>query len=235
MLLFMLGLEYTGDELKSNLRRGLLGGGVDLILNFLPGFVAGLVLGWTLMGAVLLGGVTYISSSGIVARVLAELGRLTSPETRAVLSVLVLEDMAMAVYLPLVGVLVVGGGLARIVISESVALVVVAVVLFVAKRYGKNLSRLAAHESDEIVLLTVLGTVLLVSGFAQHFQVSAAIAAFLVGIAISGPLAENHSASFRHFETSTRLHSFSFSDYKSIRLLCLECFPKRLLWVRSPL
>jgi len=36
----------------------------------------------------------------------------------------------------------------------------------------------------------VFGTVLLIAGLAQHFQVSAAIGAFLVGIALSGPIAE---------------------------------------------
>jgi CPA2 family monovalent cation:H+ antiporter-2 len=40
------------------------------------------------------------------------------------------------------------------------------------------------------VLLTIFGTVLLVSGLAERFQVSAGIAAFLVGIALSGPIAE---------------------------------------------
>src|SRR5919197_2580634 len=42
LLLFMLGLEYSGDELRSNLRVGLPAGVVDLLLNFTPGFVAGI-------------------------------------------------------------------------------------------------------------------------------------------------------------------------------------------------
>src|SRR3979411_1519297 len=37
LLLFMLGLEYTGEELKENLRVGLPAGAVDLALNFPPG------------------------------------------------------------------------------------------------------------------------------------------------------------------------------------------------------
>ena len=41
-----------------------------------------------------------------------------------------------------------------------------------------------------MILLTTFGTVLLVAGIAQRLQVSAAIGAFLVGIAVSGPLAE---------------------------------------------
>src|SRR5258707_15893960 len=47
LLLFMLGLEYTGEELKENLRAGFPAGAVDLALNFPPGFIAGLALGWT--------------------------------------------------------------------------------------------------------------------------------------------------------------------------------------------
>jgi CPA2 family monovalent cation:H+ antiporter-2 len=190
LLLFMLGLEYTGDELKQNLRSGLPAGLADFVLNFPPGLIAGYVLHWRPLPAILLGGVTYISSSGIVAKVLEELGMLTNPETPVVISVLVLEDLAMAVYLPIVAVLLAGGDSSTVVFSVEIALIAVALVLFVALRFGEKLSRLAAHQSDEIILLTVLGTILLVAGVAQRFQVSPAIGAFLVGIAVSGPMAE---------------------------------------------
>lgn len=190
LLLFMLGLEYTGEQLKSNLRSGLAAGLVDLALNFPPGLIAGWLLGWHALPCLLLGGATYISSSGIVAKVLGELKRLTNPETPTVLSVLVLEDLAMAAYLPLVAVMLAGGGPMTVAISVAIALVIVLVVLGVAIRYGQRLSHFVAHESDEIILLTILGAILLVAGIAQHFQVSAAIGAFLVGIAVSGPVEE---------------------------------------------
>jgi CPA2 family monovalent cation:H+ antiporter-2 len=190
LLLFMLGLEYTGEQLKASLRSGFTAGVVDFVLNFPPGLIVGLLLGWKPIAAVLLGGVTYISSSGVIAKVLAELRRLDSPETATVLSILVIEDLAMAVYLPLVAVLIAGGGPARLVVSVAVAVVTVGVVLFVAMRYGAAFSRFVAHESDEVILLTTFGTVLLVAGIAERLQVSAAIGAFLVGIAVSGTLAE---------------------------------------------
>src|SRR5258708_2833162 len=117
LLLFMLGLEYTGEELSANLRAGLPSGLADLLLNFTPGLLAGLLFGWGPLAAVLLGGVTYISSSGIIAKVLADLRWQNNPETPAVLSILVIEDLAMAVYLPLVSVLLIGQGLAAGVIS----------------------------------------------------------------------------------------------------------------------
>lgn len=191
LLLFMLGLEYTGEELKQNLRSGLPAGFADLALNFPPGLLAGLLLGWKPLAAVLLGGVTYISSSGVIAKVLGELRRLQCPETPVVLSILVLEDLAMAVYLPLVAVLLAGGDAKKMAVSVSVAVVTVFLVLLVAVRFGKRLSGFLAHPSDEIILLTTFGAVLLIAGIAQRFQVSAAIGAFLVGIAVSGQMAEH--------------------------------------------
>lgn len=190
LLLFMLGLEYTGQDLRHNLRVGLPAGLVDLLLNFTPGFLAGLLLGWGTLPSVLLGGVTYISSSGIIAKVLAEFKWLNNPEVPAVISVLVLEDLAMAIYLPLVAVLLAGGNLRTVAFAVFFAVTTVSVILLVALRYGRQISGFFGHESDEIVLLTVFGAVLLVGGLAQRVQVSAPIGAFLVGIALSGPLAE---------------------------------------------
>jgi CPA2 family monovalent cation:H+ antiporter-2 len=190
LLLFMLGLEYSGEQLRSNLHTGIPAGVIDLVLNFPPGLIVGLLLGWKLLPAVLLGGVTWISSSGIISKLLLELGRQSKPETPQILSILVIEDLAMAVYLPVVGALLAGGGPARIAIEVSIALCAVVVVLFIALRFGHHWSAAVAHESDEIVLLTTFGTVLLVAGLAQRVQVSAAIGAFLVGIAVSGPIAE---------------------------------------------
>ncbi len=190
LLLFMLGLEYTGGELRHSLRKGLPSAIVDFLLNFPAGLIAGLLMGWHVLAAVLLGGVTYISSSGIIARTLEELRRINNPETPAILSILVLEDLAMAVYLPLIGVLLAGGPVSKILVSVSIAVGAVMLVLLVAVRYGDAISHLLASDSDEIVLLSTIGAVLLVGGLAQHFGVSAAIGAFLVGIAVSTPIAE---------------------------------------------
>jgi CPA2 family monovalent cation:H+ antiporter-2 len=189
LLLFMLGLEYAAEELSAGLRRGAPAGLADFLLNFSPGFLAGLAFGWSVPASVLLGGVTWGSSSGIIAKVLAELRWQNNPETPAVVSLLVMEDLAMAVYIPLVSVLFAAQAVTVGLISVSVALLLVAAILFVAVRYGQALSRILAHASDEVILLSTFGLVLLVAGVAQQFQVSAAVGAFLVGIALSGPIA----------------------------------------------
>ena len=186
LLLFALGLEYSESELREGLRTGLAPGLLDMVLNALPGVGLGLLLGWSPLAAVLLGGVSWISSSGVVSKVLADLGRLGFRETPAVLNLLVIEDLAMAIYLPVVAALIVGGTAISTGTSVVIALITVAVILLVAIRYGRHLSDKIAGGSDEAFLLTVFGITLLVAGIAQSLEVSGAIGAFLVGLALSG-------------------------------------------------
>jgi CPA2 family monovalent cation:H+ antiporter-2 len=191
LLLLMLGLEYTAAELFTGLRRSWQAGVLDLVLNFLPGAALALMLGWGGVGAMVMGGVTYISSSGIAAKVITDLGRLGNRETPVVLSILVFEDLAMAVYLPILTATLAGvsflGGLTTV----GIALAVVSLVLMVALKHGHHVSKAVHSENSEVFLLNVLGAALLVAGVASAMQVSAAVGAFMLGIAISGATAHN--------------------------------------------
>jgi monovalent cation:H+ antiporter-2, CPA2 family len=197
LLLLTLGLEYTDSELREGLRSGLPAGTADMALNALPGVAVGLLLGWEPLAAVLLGGVTWVSSSGIVSKVLSDLGRLGFRETPVVLNTLVIEDLAMAIYLPVVAALIVGGTVVNTVSTVTVAVVGVAVVLVLALRYGGRFTKMLAGGSDESLLLAVFGITLLVAGIAERIEVSGAIGAFLVGLAISGEVEVRASAMMR--------------------------------------
>jgi CPA2 family monovalent cation:H+ antiporter-2 len=188
LLLLTLGLEYSGDELRHGLRTGVAPGAVDAVTGFVPGFAVGVVLGWELPAAVLLGGVSWVSSSGIVAKVLSDLDRLGNRETPTILNLLVIEDLAMAVFLPFAAALATGRDALATTVTVGIALAAVAAFLTVALRYGDRFSALLEGGSDESVLLAVFGITLLVGGLAQQLEVSAAIGAFLVGLALSGPV-----------------------------------------------
>ncbi|KAA2262731.1 cation:proton antiporter [Solihabitans fulvus] len=191
LLLLLLGLEYSANELVTGLRRSWMAGVVDIVLNAAPGAIAGLLLGWGPVGALAMAGVTYISSSGIIAKVLGDLGRLGNRETPVVLAVLVFEDLAMAVYLPILTALLAGmtflGGLTAV----GISLAAITVVLVIALKFGRYVSAVVDSPDPEVFLLKVLGAALLVAGVASQLQVSAAVGAFLLGIAISGSTAEN--------------------------------------------
>ena len=188
LLLFTLGLEFSGDDLAASLRSGRAASALDAI-NAAPGLLVGLALGWSWPAALLLGAATYVSSSGIVAKLLEELDRVGNRETPIVLGILVAEDLAMAAVLPIAAVVVSGEPLLRAGLTAGVALGLAAVAVLVAVRYGHPLSRLLVHSSDEAVLLSVLALVLLVGAAAEAVHISAAIGAFLVGTAMSEPVA----------------------------------------------
>jgi monovalent cation:H+ antiporter-2, CPA2 family len=191
LLLLLLGLEYSAAELVTGLRRSWLAGLLDIVLNAAPGVAVALILGWGPVGALVMAGVTYISSSGIVAKVLSDLGRIGNRETPVVLSILVFEDLVMAVYLPILTAVLVGVSLLGGLSAVGVSVGVLAVVLLIALRYGRYVSMIVDSPDREVFLLKVLGLALLVAGFASAMQVSAAVGAFLLGIAISGSTAEN--------------------------------------------
>lgn len=194
LLLLSLGLEYSARELVSTLKAQAPVALVDLAVNFAPGFAAGVFLGFGVVPAMVLGGVTYVSSSGVAAKLLHELGRVGNRETPVILSILVVEDLAMAVYLPILAALLISGvsltglGIALLAVGGVVAF------LALSLHFDVGLSRLLFSHSDEALLLTILGLAILVAGVAEMVQVSAAVGALLVGIALSGPAARGAQA-----------------------------------------
>jgi CPA2 family monovalent cation:H+ antiporter-2 len=190
LLLFMLGLEYVVDDIAASLRSGYVAGLADAALNFPPGFIVALALGWDWLPAVVMGGVTYISSSSIIAKVLDDLGQLGNSETPGVLAVLVLEDLAMAPYLPLVAALLAGGSLIAGIGWAAGATALTVGALVIAHRHGHSLSRRLAHPKSEVVLLSVMGLLLIAGGVAELGHISGGVVAFLVGLSISGSIAQ---------------------------------------------
>jgi monovalent cation:H+ antiporter-2, CPA2 family len=194
LLLLLLGLEFSAAEFTASMRRHGPSGVVDFALNAPPGYLAGLLLGFPWQACLALAGITWISSSGIVARLLSDLGRTGYRETPAVLSVLVLEDLAMAVFLPVLAVLLAGGTAGRAGLGAALAVSVVVVMLILVRRFGDHLGRLLHHEDDEQILLRVLGLTLVVGGLSFLLGASAAVGAFLVGLAIPGETARRSLA-----------------------------------------
>lgn len=195
LLLFTLGLEYTARELVSTLRQSAPAGLADLIFSGVPGAACALLLGWGPAAAVALGGITYVTSSGITAKLLADLGWKQNREVPVVLSLLVLEDLTMAAYLPILTTVLAGTGLLAGLRTLAIAAAAITVIMIVALRHGRLVEAFVSSPSEEVLLLKVLGLTLLIAGIAEKLQVSAAVGAFLVGIALSGPLA--HSARVR--------------------------------------
>ncbi|UQX12394.1 cation:proton antiporter [Candidatus Mycobacterium methanotrophicum] len=189
LLLLTLGLEFSTAEFASSMKRHVPSALVDIVLNATPGAIAGWMLGFSGIGIFALAGVTYVSSSGLIARLLEELDRLGNRETPAVLAVLVLEDFVMAAYLPVFAVLASGGTWLLAVGGMVVAVGAFWVAFAVSFRWGHYFGRLVGHPDSEQLLLRVLGVTLIVAAVAERMHASAAVGAFLVGLTLTGETA----------------------------------------------
>lgn len=190
LLLLTLGLEFSATEFASSMRHHLPSAGVDIVLNATPGALAGWFLGLNGVAMLALAGVTYVSSSGIIARLLEDLGRLGNRETPAVLAVLVLEDFAMAGYLPLLAVLAARGSWVDALGGMLAAIGALLAAFAASYRWGHHMGRLVAHPDAEQMLLRVLGITLIVAAVAETLRASAAVGAFLVGLTLTGETAD---------------------------------------------
>jgi CPA2 family monovalent cation:H+ antiporter-2 len=197
LLLFFLGLEFSIDRLLAGWRRMTAAGSVDLVVNFPLGVLVGLALGWSVVEALLLGGVVYISSSAIITKSLLDLGWIANDESEPILGVLVFEDLVIAVYLALVTPIVTGGGDPTAVAVDLSVAVAVLVVLAVAAYFGERWAERALRaDTGETFVLRTLALAVPIAGAALALGVSEAVAAFFVGVAV---------ASTSHVERAERL------------------------------
>ncbi|MEJ2290293.1 MAG: cation:proton antiporter [Deinococcales bacterium] len=179
LLLFYLGLEFSLSRILEGTRATLLAGAADL-LNFVAGFALALLVGFGWLAGLFLGGAVYVSSSGVIARLLSESDLLAYPEAERTLGVLVFEDLAMVVVLVGLGLLTAGGG------AWSFAGAVLFLALYaLAARYGRPLvERLLAREGEDLTLLA-LALVALVAVGAVTLGFPDAVAAFLLGMVVA--------------------------------------------------
>ena len=92
----MLGLEHSSRDLLATARTSVAPGVVDLVVNAAPGVIAGFVLGWGWLAAAFLGGITYVSSSGVAAKLSEHAGPHARGAGRFVVTIAVIEDLVMA-------------------------------------------------------------------------------------------------------------------------------------------
>ena len=185
-LLFFLGLEFSVDQLLGDSERLVKIGLVDFAINFGVGLLVGYLFDATLLEAVFIAGIVYISSSAVITKSLIDEGWVANPESNPILGTLVFEDILIAVYLAIISAVVLGGGeLSVAVVAVLKAFLFLGVLIAIAWYGTALLDRGLTAQTDELFLLRVLGITILVAGAALFMGLSEAVAAFFVGTALS--------------------------------------------------
>lgn len=214
LLLFYLGLEFSLDRILQARKLVLTGGVVDLLIN--GGL--GLALGFLLLGpgpeAVLLAGLIYVSSSGVITQALFDFRRLADDETDLVLGTLVFEDLAIALFLGIASGLAVGtavGGI-DLTIRALIVILFVAAFLIASHFLPRYIDRISPRIERERMVLVSLALVVGSAALAEWAGLSAPVGALLAGILLSETEArdriERHLFGLRDFAAAIFFFTF---------------------------
>ncbi len=185
-LLFHLGLEFSIGRLMRAGRAIIRGGAVYMAINLTLGFVFPLLLGWPLKEVLIVAGITTISSSAIVAKMIVDLKRSVRPETEMILGLMMFQDVFVAIYLSVVSGFVLTGGASTMGVlkSSGLALGFMLGLLFLGRKLLKQLNRVLDIPSDEVFMLVLFAFLTIVAGLAETIHVAEAIGALLVGLVL---------------------------------------------------
>jgi len=184
-LLFYLGLEFDTDEFFGNARKLLISGGTRIAINMGSGFVFGMLVGWGAREALIIAGMTAMSSSAIITKLLIELRRLANRETPVVLGIAVVEDVFIAIYLAIVSVVLSGETEVWPIVGKLATAFAFLIAMFAIARYGgRVVSRIIGTRDDELFTIVFFGLALAFGGLGELLGVSDAIGAFLIGLVL---------------------------------------------------
>src|SRR6201988_115498 len=186
-LLFYLGLEFSVSRLIKSGRSIVVGGSIYIGINFVLGLGYAALLGWPMREVLVAAGITTISSSAIVAKVLFDLRRTANPETEMILGIIMFEDVFLAIYLSLISGIVLSGATSVMGVLKSggLALAFILGVLGIGRLAVPLLNRLFRISSNEAFLLVLFACLFLLAGFGETIHVAEAIGALLLGLVLA--------------------------------------------------
>ncbi len=216
-LLFYLGLEFSVSRLiksgKSIVFSGSIYIGINVILGLMFGYLAGLPYKEVLIVA----GITTISSSAIVAKVLFDLKRTANVETEMILGIIMFEDIFLAFYLSLVSGIVLSNAtsIVGILASAGMAMCFILGFIIIGRLAVPFLNWSLRISSNEVFILVLFACLFILAGFGETIHVAEAIGALLFGLimaeTVHGERIEHMIIPFRDFFGALFFFSFGLT------------------------
>jgi len=188
LLLFSLGLEISFRDLQPVRRFALIGGPIQIALTASGGALVGIkLLGLSVTDSIWLGAMISLSSTMVVLKTMSAAGATSTLASRAMIGLLVVQDLAvipMLIILPQLANL--GSAMPQVARAAGIAVVVLAAMVALGKWLLPMLLKGAlALGSRELFLVTVVAAGVGVGYAAQMAGLSFALGAFVAGIVLS--------------------------------------------------
>ena len=190
LLVFAIGIEVSIRELLSLGKVIVIGGMLQIVICSALITPVGLLLGFDLTTAIILGMVGALSSTMVVLKTLSDMGALNSLQGRLLTGFLLLQDL---MFIPMIAMLPAldGGGSGATVLAEvglgvlKAAAVISGLALLGIKGVPWVMGRITLMGSREMFVLMVVATAFAVAALTNHVGLSAALGAFVAGLLLS--------------------------------------------------
>lgn len=188
LLLFVIGMELTVNQLASIKRTVLYGGLMQVGLTILVAALVYIVMGFPWNEAVFIGFLFSLSSTAIVLKILQDRNEISAPHGRVALGLLIFQDIIvvpMMLFTPILA----GGAvdLGREVLLLLLKSGLVVLLTYIAARYvvPRALYVIAKTGNKELFLLSTITLCFAVAFLTASAGLSLAFGAFLAGLIIS--------------------------------------------------
>src|ERR671929_38726 len=189
LLLFVVGMEFPIEKLKSIGRKAL----VIALSEALGTFVAGIVIGqnvlhYSLYNSLFLGLAISVTSTVIVMRILEELDVVKEEASQLILGVAVIEDIVIIAMLAILQSVATTGhvSISELAVSIGTVLAFIAgVIILGSKTIPRFVNYVGRTNQHDLLIVTVLGIAFGLSFIAYEIRISVATGAFFAGVLIA--------------------------------------------------
>ena len=184
LLMFSVGIEFSIPELLKVKWVALVGAPLGILLSVGIGTGVGFLFGWPLLQGIAVGCIISVASTMVMMRLLMDRGELSSESGRVMITLTLVEDLAVVILTVLLTSLGSSeGGYAQVAWKIGRALLLLIPILVAGwKVIPRLLSRIESVCNDEISLLLALTICLVVAALTELIGLSLALGAFVAGL-----------------------------------------------------
>jgi CPA2 family monovalent cation:H+ antiporter-2 len=189
LLMYSIGIEFSPRDLLAVGSVAILGAPLGIALSVAMGILAAYFLGWTVPQGVAIGAIISVASTMVLSRLLLDRNALQSLHGRIMISITLIEDLAVVFFTVLMPSLnnLSGGRFLFLAFLIGKALLILVPVAFIAAKVVPRLMEFVAKTgSEELFILVAVALGFATAELSHHLGLSLALGAFLAGAVISG-------------------------------------------------
>lgn len=194
-LLFALGLEFSFKKLMNVGGTAVIAAITEVISMLVIGYAVGMLMGWSSMNSIFLGGMLSMSSTTIIIKAFDDFGLRSQKFTGIVFGTLVVEDLVAILMMVILSTMAVSQQFAGEELIGSLVKVAFFLILwfligiYIIPAFFRKTRKLM---NDETLLIIVLGLCLGMVYLATETGFSAALGAFIMGSILAETIEAEH-------------------------------------------